>query len=131
PTAADRLRLDVAVTPVREIYSWAGAHEFDDRDLTEIVGGGPIGTGAFGAFLMSIFGNANALFTYTGEVQAGGRTVMEFGYRVSRESSHYQIRTPAGWVVSGYDGTMLADPETNDLVQLSIRTEELPPETGS
>jgi hypothetical protein len=131
PTALDRLRLDVAVTPARELYSWAGAREFETRDLTEIVGGGPIGTGAFGAFLMSIFTNESAVFTYAGETSGGGRALMEFTYRVAREDSHYRIRIPDGWVVTGYDGRILADPATNDLVELSIRTDELPPETGS
>src|SRR5207253_266221 len=89
------------------------------------------GTGAFGAFLSSIFGGKDALFTYVGETKAGERAVMEFGYRVSRENSHYQIRTDDGWMVSAYDGRVLVDPETSDLVQLSIRTDELPRETGS
>jgi hypothetical protein len=127
----DRLRLDVAVTPASEIYSWAGAHEFETRDLTEIVGGGPVGTGSFGAFLMSIFGRHDATFTYLGETESGGRTLMEFEYRVARENSHYRIRTNDGWVIAGYSGHVLADPDTNDLVQLSIRTDALPPETGS
>jgi hypothetical protein len=130
-TALDRLRLDVAVVPDREIYSWAGAVEFESRDPSEIIGGGPIGTGPFGAFLMAIFGTQSAGFAYVGPTTQNGRALFEFTYRVPRENSHYQIRVPEGWIVAAYDGTILIDPETSDLVQLSIRTEELPRATDS
>ena len=131
PAATDRLRVDVSVTPTREWYSWAGASSFDSRDLSEIIGGGPIGTGAFGAFLMSIFGEKGASFRYVGKTQAEGRTVMEFGYRMTKENSSYRIRTAQGWVIAAYDGSFFADPENSDLVRLTVRTEELPFETGS
>src|ERR1043166_6968167 len=81
PWSFDRLRLDVAVSPSGELFSWAGAGEFEDRELTDIVGGGPIGTGAFGAFLTSIFGAPGADFHYVGENYRG----MEFHYRIPRE----------------------------------------------
>jgi hypothetical protein len=131
PYAADRLRLDVAVTPAREIYSWAGASEFDARDLSEIVGGGPIGSGAFGAFLGSIFRGQAAQFTYLGETWSGGRRLMEFAYRVPKELSHYRIRTPDGWVIAAYEGRAVADPDTGDLIHLTVRAGDLPPETRS
>jgi hypothetical protein len=128
----DRLHLDVAVTPAREIYSWAGAQAFDDRELTDIIGGGPIGTGAFGAFLTSIFGSqGGATFTYVGETQHDGRPVLRYGYRVSTDNSHYQVRAEEGWIITSYDGDILVDPTVPDLVRLTIRTDELPPSTGS
>ena len=40
--------------------------------------------------------------------------------------SAYKVKMPNGWAVTGYDGTMLLDPETNDLVKLVVRTNELP-----
>ena len=36
------------------------------------------------------------------------------------------MKMPNGWAVTGYSGTMLLDPETNDLVKLVVRTNELP-----
>ena len=129
--AADRLRLDVAVTPAKEIYSWAGASEFDARDLSEIVGGGPIGSGAFGAFLGSIFRGQAAQFAYLGETWSGGRRLFEFAYRVPKEASHYRIRTLDGWVIAAYEGRAAADPDTGDLVHLTLRAGDLPPETRS
>lgn len=131
PWSLDRLRLDVAVTPKREIYSWAGAEKFDERDLPGIVGGGPISTGTFSGFLSSIFGGHDAIFTFDGTTKRDGRELLQFAYRVPRERSQYRIRTIAGgWVVSAYEGAILVDPETADLLRLTIVTAELPPETG-
>ena len=129
--STDRLRLDVAVTSAREIYSWAGARQFEDRELTEIIGGGPIGTGAFGAFLNSIFGTEGATFTYIGEARSDGRSVLHYSYRISKDASHYQVRAGEGWVVTPYEGDFLVDGETFDLLRLTIRTGELPLSTGT
>jgi hypothetical protein len=132
PWSIDHLRLDVAVTPKREIYSWAGAEKFDERDLPGIVGGGPISTGTFSGFLSSIFGGHDAIFTFGGTTKRDGRELLQFAYRVPLERSQYRMRTIAGgWVVSAYQGAILVDPETADLLRLTIVTAELPPETGS
>src|SRR5262249_26747474 len=131
PWSLDRLRLDVAVTPNREIYSWAGAEKFDERDLPGIVGAGPISTGPFRGFLSSICGGHDAIFAFDGTTKRDGRELLQFAYRVPRERSQYRIRTIAGgWVVSAYEGAILVDPETADLLRLTIVTAELPPETG-
>jgi hypothetical protein len=122
----DRLRLDVAVTPEREIFSWAGAVQFEDRDLTEITGG-PIGSGVFAGFLSSIFGEGGAEFAYADETPAA----MEFAYRVPPERSHYRVRAGSEWVVAGYAGRIVIDRNTGDLVRLSVRASGLPESTGS
>jgi hypothetical protein len=129
--SVDRLRLEVAVTPAREVYSWAGARQFDARDLTEIVGGGPIGTGAFSAFLNAIFGDSGAEFSYANESLMDGRRMIEFDYRIRPEKSRYQIRAGSGWVVAGYEGRFLVDAETGTLQRLSVRADGLPESTGS
>ena len=47
------------------------------------------------------------------------------------DRSRYRVKAQNDWVFTGYTGTILADPETAELVRLSVRTEELPPETRS
>jgi predicted ATPase len=61
---SDRLRLDVATASDTEMYSWAGENRFEDRELADLVRGGATSTGAFAAFLSSIFGTDAADFTY-------------------------------------------------------------------
>ena len=131
PASADRLRLDVAAVSQREIFSWAGAQKFEDGELWDIVQGGAIGTGAFGAFLSAIFGGEQTWFTFVGENDTGGRALMEFTYAIPAEFSHYQVRAGDEWITTAYDGTVIADADTGELVTLKIRTAELPPITGS
>jgi hypothetical protein len=128
---SDRLRMDVAMAPTGEMYSWVGENRFDDRDLFDMVREGAISTGSFSGFLTAIFRTEDASFTYDGETTNGGRTVAEFGFSVPYEKSHHFYGRSPHRVITGYDGTFLVDPQTSDLVQLVVRTRQLPPETSS
>lgn len=129
--SSDRLRLDVSTVSTGEMYSWVGQRRFDDRDLLDMVEYGSITTGEFAAFLSEIFQGDDARFTYNGETVLDGRTLAEFGFRVSYENSHYPFGNGQHRVITGYDGTFLIDPATTDLVQLVVRTNQLPSETGA
>ena len=86
-----RLRLDVTVGFGREIYSWEGAPHFDDCDIDEIIGNGPIGNGDFGPFLGEIFGG-DARITYRGQKVVKGKRFLEYGFIVERARSHSTSR---------------------------------------
>jgi hypothetical protein len=131
-TSSDRLRFDVAMSSTGEMYSWVGERRFDDRDLQDMVQGGAISTGNFTALLILIFHEDDANFTYEGDSTENGRTLAEFGFRVSWEKSHYRFGEPShSAVVTGYDGSFLVDANTGDLVRLVIRTSKLPSETAA
>ena len=67
-TATDRLRFDVEVADGGyEIYAWPGAARIDAEKVEEMAGGGPLGTGPFGPFLLDIFSNPAVQFQYLGE----------------------------------------------------------------
>jgi hypothetical protein len=130
-SSSDRLRLDVAVSTGNEIYSWAGKNRFDDADLTDLVPHGAVSTGGFGSFLAMIFRTDETSFSYHGEIEADGRTMLEFGFQTPLEKSHYYFRAGARRVAIAYGGTFLADRDTLDLVRLVVRSAELPNETGA
>lgn len=125
----DRVRLDVAAAEGQEIYSWAGASRFDSNDIGRIVGEGPTGTGAFGTYLIEVFDNEGAHFQYLGERPLDGRSFFEYRFQVPRDASHYRVRTREGWYITAFDGSFQIDPESAELRRLTIRTDELPPET--
>jgi len=128
----DRLRLDVANTQKGEIFSWVGASRFDDQFVDNVVHEGPIGSGAFGAYLSVIFELDARTLTYLGTVTYNGRKLMQYTFAVPQSESHYRIRLSEGdRVSSGYSGSVLVDPETGDPVHLTLRTDELPEATGS
>jgi hypothetical protein len=127
----DRVRLDVGIAAANEIYSWVGEDRFDDRDVFDFVRQGALQTGGFRSFLSSIFGGSAASFSYNGETAVDGRTLAEFGFQVPQEKSGYVFGNRREHVVTGYEGTFLADPKTGDLVRLMVRTSSLPADTGA
>lgn len=128
--ATDRLRLDVKVSDGTEIGSWAGAGPFDSRGVFDLIGGGPFGTGPFGTLLWDIFASGGARFQYVGEDRASGATLFEYRFEVPSDASHSYIKAGAGWVATAYDGSVWIDPGSLDPMRLSVRSGELPPETG-
>jgi hypothetical protein len=130
-TTSDRLRLDVAVSAGQEMYSWVGETHFDDRSLFQLVRNGALSTGSFASFLMVVFRDNEASFSYKGEVAEAGRQLAEFEFSVPVQSSHYIFSGAGSRVTTGYFGSILVDPQSADLVRLVVHTEALPPETGS
>jgi hypothetical protein len=130
-TVSDRLRLDVAVAAGREMYSWVGEKQFVNRSLADIVNDGSISDGSFQGMLELVFRSDNADFSYSGEVSEGGRKLVEYGFRVPLEASHYVFSARGRSVTTAYEGAVFADPETAELVRLTVRTSNLPSETGA
>jgi hypothetical protein len=120
----DRLRLEVALVEGGSVYSWVGAPRFADDTLDKLAGSGPLGSGDFGVFLSVIL--RHATLNFQGERTEDGTRLLEYSYEMPVGKSSYRVKVPNGWAVTGYDGTLLLDPETNDLVQLVVRTNELP-----
>ena len=130
-TTSDRLRLDVGVAARREIYSWVGENQFGNRSLFEIVNEGSVSSGNFQGFLELVFRSDNADFSFAGETSDAGRKLMEYRYRVPLETSHYFFRSAGRSITTAYEGSVLADPETAELVRLTVRTSHMPSETGA
>lgn len=130
-TTSDRLRLDVAMSAGHEMYSWVGESHFDNRSLFELAPRGALSTGAFASFLEVVFRDDRAGFSYRGESKEHGRQVAEFEFHVPASSSHYAFHGPGARVITGYSGTILVDPQTAELVRLTVESEGLPSETGS
>lgn len=130
PFAADRLRLDVTLDSHGELFSWAGASRFDEAGIDHVVRNGPIATGAFAGFLIAVFETDAKRFRFERRLLVDGRNLMEYSFQVSKSESHYQVRVADSWVQAAYSGTFRADPETKNLVEMTIETGELPPALG-
>ena len=126
---SDRLRLDVTLTGTREIFSLVGATRFEDTTIDHVVHDGPIGTGAFGGFLSVVFKQDVKNFNFERNTEVDGRSLMEYSFQVPKEGSSYKVKVPDSWVYTGYNGTVLVDPETGDLVRLTVKASELPAAT--
>ena len=120
----DRLRLEVALVEGNSVYSWVGAPRFTDDTLDKLAGSGPLGSGDFGVFLNGILHRAT--LDFRGERVIDNSRLFEYSYEMPLGKSSYRVKVPDGWAVTGYSGTLLLDPQTNDLVQMLVGTDELP-----
>ncbi len=126
----DRVRIEVAQSEGQQMQSWPGAGAFEKGEIDELIDRGPSSTGGFGGYLIDLFENGNAQFTFEGEKSEGSRRVYTYGYRVEQDASRYKIRTDSGWVVAGYDGSFDIDAGSLQLQRITINTFVPPPETG-
>ena len=86
-----------------------------------------MGSGAFGAFLTLVFQEDQAAFRFESNAVADGRSLLEYSFQVRREDSHYKVKLKDGsWVFTAYSGRFRVDPETEDVVRMSVETAELP-----
>jgi hypothetical protein len=88
-----------------------------------------MGTGAFGGLLSVIFKQDVKKFNFERNTEVDGRSLMEYSFQVPQEDSSYKVKIPDSWVHSAYSGTVLVDPETCDIVRLTMKTAELPDAT--
>jgi hypothetical protein len=121
----DRIRLDVAQDYGHEIHSWPGAMQFDGGDIDVPINRGPVATGLFDGHLIDIFANDGTQFEFSGDKTVGGRRLFTYGYRVAEEMSHYKIRTETGWAITAYEGTFDIDPDSLELLRITVSTPEL------
>jgi hypothetical protein len=123
----DRLRLDVAVGEKNEMFSWAGATQFETGDITELVSRGASGSGEFGSFLSSVFGGGGEGFLYRGLQDTPLGRLAAFDFNVPLAKSHYEYSSgKKGYTKVGYHGTFFADPDSADLRELDLEATEFP-----
>ena len=126
----DTVRLEVALVGGKEMFAWPGAKNFEDRDITEIVQGGAIGTGDFALHARAIFLGFAPIFRYVGEETLDQRRAVRYDYSVPLNKSDFSIQVPPQKAVVGYHGSFWADAETLDLIRLEIHADAIPPELG-
>jgi hypothetical protein len=124
----DTLRLEVALVEGKELFSWPGEREFQDRDLRALVPTGTIGTGSFALHARSVFLSSWPRYHRVGEELFGGRLCHRYDYSVSLPGSRYYLKVGALQALVPYHGSFWVDAETLDLVRLIVRADVIPPE---
>ena len=124
--STDRLRLDVTMVRAGELFSWVGASNFDDKGIEHLVRDGPMGTGAYGAYLRLVFLEDARKFMFERNVKSGGRNLMEYSFRVNPSDSHYRVKLDESWLFTAYSGTFQLDPKTEEVVRMNLHEDDLP-----
>jgi hypothetical protein len=120
----DRLRLEVAWVEGNNVYSWVGEPRFADDNLEKLAGEGPLGSGDFGALLREIL--LQTTLDFERELFIDGKHLLEYSYNMPVEKSTYRVKTSDGRIPIAYSGTLLLDPETQDLMNFTMRVPNLP-----
>lgn len=128
PYITDRLRLDVTVADKGEIYSWADSHRFEEGGIDKVLEG-PFGTGAFSAFLTVVFLRDVKAFKFESRTTGSSGERMTYSFEVPQEASHYTVREGDHWISAPYSGRTEVDPATAEVLRLSVKTGDLPPDT--
>jgi hypothetical protein len=121
----DRVRVAVTFMRDREIFSWTGS-EPASYSVEDILNPGPIGTGAFAAHLIDVFSNPSVRFRLLGEAPE----MVEYGFQVPVEASHYSVGAGAEWLATGYSGSFRIERETQTIGRFTVETDELPRQTS-
>jgi hypothetical protein len=138
---ADTVRADVVVDGGTEMYSWVGENHYtgpedaiqfaDDRDSTQFLLDGAVTIGGVSSLARIILsGDNDTLFTYNGDQAQEGRTLSEFGFSVLSATSRLTFRIAGRQITTPYDGDILLDPITGDLIRIVIRMAGIAPSDG-
>ncbi len=122
----DRLRLDIAVSEGREIYSWHGENRFSSSTIASVVGNGPISSGNFVGFLHNIFLLAGIQFTYSGTSDVKGVKTVRFQYVVPLARSGYHVKGPRALILVPFHGSFTANAADYQLTSLQAIADSLP-----
>ncbi len=133
PVLQDTLRLEVALIDGEEIFAWPDSTEFLDTNLTNLVGGGTYGNGAFGLYTKIVFLNQNRP-----ELRPRGRVnlndldrgdgLIQYDFTVPRSKNEFRINEGPLSAIVGFEGSIYVDPETLDLRRMVVNLTEIPPQ---
>jgi len=126
----DLVRLEVALVDRAEIFAWPGSREFQSSRLRDLVPGGAIGNGSFALHARSVFDGRAAKVERVGETKLGSRRAMEYSYTVPRRLSRFSLRHGEREANVGYGGSFLIDLESDSLLRLVVRANDIPAELG-
>ena len=126
----DRVLLEVLYSGAHEWYGWPGSRKLDEKDPEKFIGGGMIGNGLFALFQKTVFHDNAATYTYRGEERLDGptgRRAVKYDFRVSRWLSGQTVSLVGGIGKVGLQGSFWADPDSLDLLRITVEADEIPP----
>jgi hypothetical protein len=122
----DTVNVEVAVVNDHELYSWPGADQFEDRDLSEMVGAGLMSTGGFAATIKNVFTNNVSTIRFHGEEDILGHHAFRWDYTIPYNLSRWDVRIDGRQGRVSETGSFWADAETPELLRLEAVANDTP-----
>jgi hypothetical protein len=126
----DILHLEVALAGDREMYAPAGAREFQNRALIELIGKGTVSTGQFANLARHVFLASAARFSFRSQSQEDGKQIYEYEYDVAPEHSSYHLRSGTAEAIVGFQGAFWIDAGSLELLRLEAQAYDIPERLG-
>lgn len=126
----DRVELEVAFIGQRELFALPGDTHFQESAISQMVTTGAIGDGLFGGHARAIFRDGAASFHYVGLVMKDKLKTYRFDFQVPLEKSSFSLKHNGVEAIIAYQGSVWADFDTLDLVQIEITADRIPPSLG-
>jgi hypothetical protein len=123
----DTVHLEVLYSEGHEYFTSPGDRGFRESDPSAFVAGGTIANGAFALYLSELAAEHGLSYEYRGEETVAGRRAARYDYRVPLSMSGHHITTIEGTGIMAIDGSFWADPETYDVVRVSLTAGDIPP----
>jgi hypothetical protein len=124
----DTVHVEVALAKDRELYSWPGANQFEDRDVTDIVGSGAISSGSFATEIKNVLVNNVSNITWRGEEEKFGRRTLRWDYNIPYNLSHWNLRSGGRTGQVSAAGSLWVDAGSLELLRLETNADAIPPD---
>jgi len=124
----DIVRVEVAVINNRELYSWPGANEFEDRDIADMIGTGMSSSGSFISEISNVLVNNVSTITWRGNEELGGRRATRWDYSIPYNLSDWTLRFAGRRGKVSEAGSFWADAQTLELLRLETNANDIPPD---
>ncbi|HXB75511.1 MAG TPA: hypothetical protein VNY05_45180 [Candidatus Acidoferrales bacterium] len=124
--AFDTVHLEVLYADGKELYASPGDRRFLDDNPVNFIGSGMIGTGTFASWLRTLFVDNQATFAWRGPERVAGHRSVRWDFRVPVRWSGYTLTVAGVSGAAGIKGSVWADPESLDPLQLSVDADDIP-----
>src|SRR5579871_6884338 len=122
--------VEAGVINGKELYAWPAADEARNR-LREVLGVfARAGTGVFALYSRALFFTVDATYYGVPDDSKDSRRLSRLDFAMPREVSTYSPSKDGKPVLTAYGGAIWVDPETMDIVRLSLQSGEMPADLG-
>ena len=125
--ASDIVRVEVAQIGDKELFSWPGEDQFQEKGLGDIVGIGLTASGDFANYARSIALNTSVRWKFHGMEELRGRKAARYDFEVPVFLADFHISHEGNTGSAGERGSYWIDSETQDLLRIAFQAIDLPP----
>lgn len=123
----DRIRLEVAYSGGKELYSWPGDDRFEAGIADLLPGHGMGSEGSYALHIRSLFVREVATFSQPHAERCDGLPCLRLDFDITAARSGFYVSAGSGSASVALSGSAWFDPDALDILKLEVRVENTPP----